>query len=115
MLAGQAADPAGALRVQRQVLVPELLVAFAGDPVQAVTTAVVEGAPQRRLAGRRAQQQRFGGGAVAGQVVQGRAYHVLAKIVGGNTHDGLAQGGSAGPGSLAASIPMAPPIADLAA
>lgn len=31
LLAGQAADPAGALRVQRRVLVPELLVAFAGD------------------------------------------------------------------------------------
>ncbi len=45
MLAGQAADPAGALRVQRQVLVPELLVAFAGDPVQAVATAVVEALP----------------------------------------------------------------------
>jgi hypothetical protein len=61
MLAGQAADQAGAFRIECQVVVPECAVAGFGDAVQAVATAVMQGGTQGRLAGGNAQQQGFGG------------------------------------------------------
>lgn len=51
MLAGQAADQAGKVRVAGQELVPEALVAQFADAVQAVAAAVVQGRAEGRLAG----------------------------------------------------------------
>lgn len=42
MLAGQAADLAGQIRVARQVLIPELRMALASDAIKAMTATVGE-------------------------------------------------------------------------
>ena len=51
MLAGQAADLAGQVRVARQVLIPELLMAQRGDPVEAMTVLVIQDRAKPGLAG----------------------------------------------------------------
>ena len=55
MLAGEAAYLAGEVRIQRQVLIPELLVAQCGDSVEAMTVLVIEGRAKSGLAGGGAQ------------------------------------------------------------
>ena len=61
----------------------------------------VQGAAKCRLAGRSAQKQGFGRGAVALQVEKGRADHMLAEIAGGYSHGILAEG-AGGAGRVAA-------------
>ena len=62
MLAGQPADLAGEVRVERQVTVPELLVALVADAIESASVAAVQRGAQCRLAGSGTQQERFGGG-----------------------------------------------------
>ncbi|MNL77293.1 hypothetical protein D3C87_2034410 [compost metagenome] len=51
MLAGEAAHQAGTFRIQGQVVIPQGLVAKLGNPVQAVSTAVMQGGTQGGLTG----------------------------------------------------------------
>jgi len=118
MLAGQTADLAGQVRVACQVLIPELRMALATDAIKAMTAAVGEYRAEGLLAGRRAQQQRFGSGGVALQIDQGGADHVLAQVAGGNTHKTLVKGGRRGRGAwqlFERDMAKAPPAAGLAA
>lgn len=55
VLAGQATDQAGQLRVTGEELVPQAAVAVLGNAVQAVAAPVVQGGAQCRLAGGNAQ------------------------------------------------------------
>jgi len=82
-----------------------------------MAATVVQGAAERRLAGRGAEQQGLGDGGVTPQVEQGRADDVLAEIAGGYSHGILAKG-AGGAGRLAALFVVlikAPPEAGLAA
>ncbi|MNE69998.1 hypothetical protein D3C80_1657600 [compost metagenome] len=60
VLAGQAADLAGQVRIECQVLAPQLLMAQLGDAIEAMATLIVQRRTQRRLAGGGAQEQGFG-------------------------------------------------------
>jgi hypothetical protein len=43
MLTGEAANQAGAFRIERQIVIPQGLMAMLGDAVEAVATAVMQG------------------------------------------------------------------------
>ena len=99
MLAGQAPDLAGQVRIAGQMQVPELLVAQGSDAVEAVAVLVIEPRTQPGLAGGGSQEQGFGGGGMAAQVDQGGPNNVLAELAGGNSHIALATGSRWGRGA----------------